>query len=153
MSRLLFATMFLAAVIGAGCASDNHPTGSLVGPGPIPTSFPQPIPQSNPLSISSVSPAAASAGGAAVTVTIMGAGFAPFKDHIQSFAVLGDTGLSTKYVSDTQLTAVIPARLLELPSSTTLSVVNGDSQGWSDGYRGYPRSNFFVFSVLDDRPH
>jgi len=35
--------------------------------------------------------------------------------------------LSTRYISDTQLTAVIPAKLLKEPASAHVSVVNGDS--------------------------
>jgi hypothetical protein len=45
------------------------------------------------------------------------------------------------------LTAVIPAKLLQSPTSVRIVVMNGDVQGMSDGYFGYPRSNALTFAV------
>jgi len=42
---------------------------------------------------------------------------------------------------------VIPAKLLESPTSVQIVVMNGDIMGMSDGYFGYPRSNAVTFTV------
>jgi hypothetical protein len=62
--------------------------------------------------------------------------------------VNGDVELDTRFVSDTELTAVIPARLLHDAIVAKLSVVTGDAMGWSDGFRRYPRSNAVNFTIL-----
>ena len=103
------------------------------------------------LSISSLSPATAAAGSGDLTITIRGSGFQrpQLGTFNWSFVVWSaEIDLSTRYVSDTQLTAVIPAKLMKDPASAQLMVVNGDSMGWSDGYRGYPRSNALPFEVV-----
>jgi hypothetical protein len=156
MCRPLITTVLLAAVVGvSSCGWNNTPRPILslwpvTQPGPV--IEPAPVTQPSAASISSVSPAAAVAGSADLTVTVTGSGFQPYNNHIVSFAVWvfanGDTELATKYVRDTQLTAVIPAKLLATPSSPQLLVVNGDLMGWGDGYRGYPKSNAVLFSVI-----
>jgi hypothetical protein len=55
--------------------------------------------------------------------------------------------LTTKYVSDTQVTIVVPAFLLLKPVDAQLFVINVDILSWSDGYTGYPISNGAAFSV------
>jgi hypothetical protein len=55
--------------------------------------------------------------------------------------------LQTTILSNSQLTAVIPAELLQSPTSVQIVVMNGDVMGMSDGYFGYPRSNAVTFEV------
>jgi len=55
--------------------------------------------------------------------------------------------LDTTIISDSQLKVVIPAKLLESPTSVQIVVMNGDVMGMSDGYFGYPRSNSVTFTV------
>jgi len=62
-----------------------------------------------------------------------------------------DTLLLTRYVSDTQLTAVIPASLLKDPATAQVLIVNGSTMGWSDGYHGYPQSNALPFAIVGSR--
>lgn len=105
--------------------------------------------------ISSISPSMVTAGSPDLTVTIDGANFGQFGHFVWSTAFwttngnLHDTGvwLQTTIVSSTQLTAVIPASLLQSATSVQIVVMNGDVMGMSDGYFGYPRSNSVVFTV------
>jgi hypothetical protein len=95
------------------------------------------------------------AGSPAVTITIDGSNFGHYGHFIWSTAFwttngnLHDTGtwLQTTIVSDSQLTAVIPANLLQSPTTVQIVVMNGDVMGMSDGYFGYPRSNSVTFTV------
>jgi IPT/TIG domain len=104
--------------------------------------------------ISSMSPSTVAAGSPDVTITINGLNFGHF-GHVSSTAFwttngnLHDTGvwLQTTIVSSSQLTAVIPAQLLQSPTSVQILVMNGDVMGMSDGYFGYPRSNSVTFTV------
>jgi hypothetical protein len=115
---------------------------------------PTPAPAAATVSISSLSPATAIAGSDNLVITIGGSGFqAPeIGNHTWSFAVWSvkseGVDLLTRYVSDTQLTAIIPANLPKNPASAEVSVVNGDVMGWSDGLRGYPQSNALTFAVV-----
>ena len=114
------------------------------------TSTPTPTP-----SISSISPSTVAAGSSDVTITIYGSNFGHFGHFIWSTAFrttngnLHDTGtwLQTTILTDTQLTAVIPAKLLQSSASVEIVVMNGDVMGMSDGYFGYPRSNEVSFDV------
>jgi hypothetical protein len=106
-------------------------------------------------SITSIFPASAQAGSSDVTITITGENF----DHQflrTSIAFwttnpnnLHDTGtmLHTTFVSSSQLTAVIPAALLQNSISVQIVVLTGDPMGMSDGYFGYPKSNSVTFTV------
>jgi hypothetical protein len=106
-------------------------------------------------SISSISPSAVAAGSGDVTITIDGSNFGQFGHFVWSTAFwttdanLHDHGtmLQTTIVSSSQLTAVIPASLLQSPTSVQILVMNGDVMGMSDGYLGYPRSNSVTFTV------
>jgi hypothetical protein len=106
-------------------------------------------------SISSISPSTVAAGSPDVTITINGSNFGQYGHFIWSTAFwttngnLHDTGtwLQTTIISSGQLTAVIPARLLQSPNSVQIVVMNGDVMGMSDGYFGYPRSNSVTFTV------
>jgi hypothetical protein len=114
-----------------------------------PTSTPTP-------SISSIEPSSVAAGSADVTIMIKGANFGHYGHFIWSTAFwttngnLHDTGtwLDTTILSDTQMTAVIPAKLLGSATSVQIVVMNGDVMGMSDGYFGYPRSNSVTFTVV-----
>jgi hypothetical protein len=106
-------------------------------------------------SISSISPSTVSRGSPDVTITIDGSNFGHYGHFIWSTAFwttngnLHDTGkwLQTTIVSDSQLTAVIPAGLLQSPATVQILVMNGDVMGMTDGYFGYPRSNSVSFKV------
>jgi IPT/TIG domain-containing protein len=106
-------------------------------------------------SIFSISPSTVAAGSPDVTITIDGSNFGHFGHFDWSTAFwttngnLHDTGtsLQTSIDSSSQLTAVIPAKLLQSPVSVQIVVMNGDVMGMSDGYFGYPRSNSVAFNV------
>jgi hypothetical protein len=114
------------------------------------TPAPTPVP-----SISSISPSTVSAGSPDVTITIDGSNFGRYGLFVWSTAFwttdanLHDHGtmLQTTIVSSSQVTAVIPAALLQSPTSVQILVMNGDVMGMSDGYFGYPRSNSVSFTV------
>jgi hypothetical protein len=106
-------------------------------------------------SISSISPSEVAVGSPDVTITIDGSNFGHFDHFVWSTAFwttngnLHGTGiwLQTTIISDSQMTAVIPAKLLGNPTSVHIVVMNGDIMGMSDGYFGYPRSNEVTFTV------
>ena len=114
-----------------------------------------PPPSTPTPSISSISPSTVTAGSPDVTITIDGSNFGYFGHFVWSTAFwttngnLHDTGtwLQTTIVGGSQLTAVIPATLLQRPTSVQIVVMNGDVQGMTDGYFGYPRSNAVTFTV------
>lgn len=105
--------------------------------------------------ISSISPSTIAAGSSDVTLTIDGSNFGHYGHFVSSTVFwttngnLHDTGiwLQTAIISNSQLTAVIPAKLLESPISIQIVVMNGDVMGMSDGFFGYPRSNSVTFTV------
>ena len=114
------------------------------------TSTPAPTPF-----IFSISPSTIVAGSPDLTITIDGSNFGRYGHFVSSTAFatmngnLHDTGtwLQTTIIGNSQLTAVIPAKLLQRPSSFQIVVMNGDVMGMSDGYFGYPRSNSVIFTV------
>jgi hypothetical protein len=73
-----------------------------------------------PPGISSLSPAAASAGGAGFMLTIKGTAFTP-----GSTSMWGTTSLGTVYVSPTQLIAAVPAGLIVEPGTGSVTVTTG----------------------------
>ena len=121
----------------------------------VPFQVTSPPPTTPDPSISSVSPSTVAAGSSDVTITIAGSNFGHYGHFIWSTAFwttngnLHDTGtwLQTSIDSSRQLTAVIPAKLLQSPMSVQIVVMNGDVMGMSDGYFGYPRSNSVTFTV------
>jgi len=130
-----------------------------MGDGPDATSssvtFSVTTPSTASPSITSIIPASATAGSSDVTITIDGSNFVHYGHFVWSTAFwttngnLHDTGtwLQTTITSSSQLTAVIPAKLLQSPTSVQIVVMNGDVMGMSDGYFGYPRSNSVTFTV------
>jgi hypothetical protein len=95
------------------------------------------------------------AGSPDVTLTITGANFENKHFTHQSIAFwttgpnLHDHGtmLYTNFISSKQITAAIPADLLQNATEVQIVVLNGDSMGMSDGFFGYPKSNSIVFTV------
>jgi hypothetical protein len=55
--------------------------------------------------------------------------------------------LFTTFVSNNQLTAVIPTALLQQATVIQIVVLTGDSMDMSDGFFGYPKSNAVTFTV------
>jgi hypothetical protein len=113
------------------------------------------VPAGTPM-ISSISPSNAPAGSSDITLTITGSNFTNQSFRNTSIAFwttdpnnLHDHGtmLHTTFVSSSQLTAVIPAALLQNASSVQIVVMNGDVMGMSDGFFGYPKSNAVTFTV------
>jgi trimeric autotransporter adhesin len=105
--------------------------------------------------ISSISPSTIATGSPDVTLTISGSNFGHYGHFVSSTVFwttngnLHDTGtwLQTTIISNSQLRAVIPAKLLQSPTSIQIVVMNGDVMGMSDGFFGYPRSNSVTFTV------
>jgi len=89
-----------------------------------------------------------------VTITIDGSNFRHYGHFIWSTAFwttngnLHDTGtwLQTTIISNSQLRAVIPAKLLQKHTSAKIVVMNGDIMGMSDVFFGYP-SDSVTFTV------
>jgi hypothetical protein len=134
---------------GGGTISPSSSQGSSGAPG-----SPQPAQTPTP-SIFSISPPTVAAGSSDVTITIDGSNFGHYGHFVWSTAFwttngnLHDTGtwLQTTIASSGQLTAVIPAGLLQSPTAVQIVVMNGDVMGMSDGFFGYPRSNSVSFTV------
>jgi hypothetical protein len=105
--------------------------------------------------IASISPTGAQADSSDVTITITGGNFDNQFLHtsVAFWATnpnnLHDTGtmLHTRFVSSSELTAVVPAALLQDSVSVQIVVLTGDIMGMSDGYFGYPKSNSVTFTV------
>lgn len=103
-------------------------------------------------SITAISPAGATAGSSDITVRITGSNFKGPDGQSPNgtfalWVVNGDLELDSRFVSGTELTAVIPAVLLHDPVAAKIAVVTGDPMAWTDGYRRYPRSNALDFAV------
>jgi IPT/TIG domain-containing protein len=98
--------------------------------------------------LSSMSPTSAIAGSPDLTVVVTGTGFVRGASWVTWAVGVNQTVLSTKFESDTKLTAIIPADLLKSPVTAQVLVYNGDIMGLSDGYFGYPKSNSLSFSVV-----
>jgi len=106
-------------------------------------------------SITSISPSTVRAGSPDVTIRINGANFENRFLHTSVAFWTSDpnnlhdhgTMLVTTFVNRNQLTAVIPAALVQEPVSVELVVLTGDSMGMSDGFFGYPTSNSVTFTV------
>lgn len=118
-------------------------------------------PQSNSLefvimipspTIGAISPTGAVAGSADLIVRVTGTNFVDgFPEEITSWVRWSGNGktkdLETRFVTDTELTALIPASLLSTPGTAHLPVENGDMISVSDGYDHYPQSNSVEFEI------
>jgi hypothetical protein len=78
------------------------------------------------LTISSVSPAGALAGSSDLTITVTGTGFITGGPHHTTWVLFDTHYLGATVVSDTQLTAVIPAALMVSAVSGVIEVQTGD---------------------------
>lgn len=113
------------------------------------------LPSSGTPSITSISPSTVSAGSPDVAFTITGSNFDHRFLHTSVAFWTTDpnnlhdhgTMLVTTSVNSNQLTAVIPAALLQKPVSVQVLVLTGDPMGMSDGFFGYPKSNPITFIV------
>jgi hypothetical protein len=145
--------IFISLLAAASLACNTSPAPSLTAPVPTPSPGPAaPVVPSAP-TITSVSPSTAIVGSGDLTLTITGTGFRDASREWMgsSFAIWSDgdqPDLLTRYVSETQLTAILPKKFLETARGGAIRVVNGDSMGWSDGYRGYAQSNSIPFTVV-----
>jgi hypothetical protein len=155
--RAARACLLALGLVLLGCGSDSLPKGATNFPSSNPPSPSTPSTTSDPIpSIVSISSVDASAGSPDITLTIMGSNFENqnFKHSSVAFWTtnannLHDNGkmLLTTFVSESELTATIPAELLQRPVSVQIVVLNGDTMGMSDGFFGYPKSNSVTFTV------
>jgi hypothetical protein len=105
--------------------------------------------------ISSISPENAPTGSSDLALIIDGSNFGNQFLHTSIAFWTTDTSnlhdhgtmLDTAFVNSNQLTAVIPAALLQKPVSVRIVVLTGDVMGMSDGFFGYPESNSMSFTV------
>ena len=169
MCRRSATVLIFAAVFGAlGCGpAQEHFVPPVAAPTPVTPNTPRTQPGSFTDStindvptptISTLSPSTAKLG-SDVTLTITGTGFlfatprryATFvvwhRTNLPPTHEDAGTALRTRVISDTQLTAVLPASLLATAAATnSVRVVNGDGMGFSDGV-SYPESNLVSFDV------
>ena len=82
--------------------------------------LPPVVPPNAPPVLAALTPNSAPAGGSDLGITIQGANFA----CAVSTAYWNGTPLVTKYVSPTQLAAVVPAALTAMPGTSSVTVVN-----------------------------
>src|SRR5579871_1491463 len=115
-------TQLTAAIQAADLASTGAVSVTVVNPAPgggVSGSVSFAI-TANPLpAIASILPSTATAGASATTVTITGTGFVA-----ASQAQWGGTGISTTFVSNTQLTATIPSASLATAGTFAITVTN-----------------------------
>ena len=120
---VLLTITFLAV---CGCGSNS----AVQQPPPAPT--PSPTPSAGSVVISSISPASAVAGSPDLTLTITGSNFTGTRHNIRQAvwsANGSNTALATTFVTDTQLTAVIPAPLMSAPITVQIFIEYGDPMG------------------------
>ena len=124
-------TMAITALtIAAGCG--NRPV--VTGPSPLDPS------------ITSVTPDTARAGESDLTVTVRGQNFvnnSRTSSVVKWLAGSSETSLTTRFVSTTELTALIPAALLKNSLAAQLWVENVDT----DGSGTAQKSNRVIFSI------
>jgi hypothetical protein len=127
----LWLIVSLLAIIGlSGCGGSS--SGSVTSGNPVP-------------SITSLSPSAATAGGAAFTLTVNGSNF------ISTSAVQWNgSNATTSYVSATQLTASITALDIVSPGSASVIVVNPAPGGGDSGAASFPISGNPAPSVVTE---
>jgi hypothetical protein len=131
---------------GAACVGMLILSLILTGCDSMPQSQPGGVPGSSGTSLSSIAPPSVAVGSPDLTVTVIGAHFAG-NPHYYSQAVWSDNGsntlLATTFVSSTQLSAVIPAALLNSFVTAQVFVQTGDPMGDV----GLLKSNAVSFSV------
>ena len=101
-------------------------------------------------SIRSISQTSVTAGSSDVTLTLIGTNFVD-GFPVNTFAMWSANGvntpLATRFVSATELSAVIPARLLTEPAEASVFVETGDSTAVSEGFAAYAKSSLVRFDV------
>ena len=112
------------AIVDAGRISVTVALGTDVMSLPFAFEIKNPSPTASALNPSSV------ASGAAATVTVTGNGFTK-----GSSVLAGTQAISTTFVSNTTLRAIVPANLLSASGSVQLSVQNGTPGGGTSGNR------------------
>ena len=148
MSRITGISLIMALLLaGSGCGGGySAPQSARPTPSPTPSPAPSPTPSLGPVAITAISPTSASAGSPDLTLTITGSNLkgGPHDIRRAVWSVSGSTtNLATTPISDTQLTAVVPAALLGTPVTAHISIEYGDPMG--DVPLG--RSNSVPFSV------
>ena len=103
--------------------------------------------------ITAITPEEAVAGLPELRMRITGRNFiAVGPNNLATFAVWQRDGmttvLSTTFVSNTEVTAMVPPGILLTPGTAAVYVVNGDLMGLGDGTR-YPTSNSVTFRVVE----
>jgi hypothetical protein len=94
------------------------------------------------------------AGSSDLTLKVFGTNFIQPQGVVGSWVIWtrsdphGGTALRTTFVSTTELTAVVPAALLNDVGTVHVFVENGDIMGISDGFHGYPMSSPVDFTVV-----
>ena len=146
MLRITGISLVLALIVaGSGCGG-GYSAPQSPGSKPSPSPTPSPTPSLGPVAITAVSPTSASAGSPDLTLTITGSNLTGGPHNIRRalWSVSGSTtNLATTLISNTQLTAVVPAALLGTPVTAHISIEHGDPMG--DVPLG--RSNSVPFSV------
>jgi hypothetical protein len=147
MLRITAITVLMVAVgasSGCGSASSAAP-GSQSSAQTLP-----PASASAAATITSIAPTSAVAGSPDVTLSVTGTNF------VQGFLTASwvmwsangnETLLDTKFISSTELKAVVPTTLLKNSGTAQVFVETGDAMGITDGVR-YPKTNALAFSVV-----
>src|SRR6516162_5277862 len=130
MSRITGISLIMALLLaGSGCGGGYSAPQS---PRPTPSPAPSPTPSLGPVAITAISPTSASAGSPDLTLTITGSNLkgGPHDIRRAVWSVSGSTtNLATTPISNTQLTAVVPAALLGTPVTAHISIEHGDPMG------------------------
>src|SRR5215472_10904477 len=147
MLRITGISLVLALIVaGSGCGG-GYSAPQSPGSKPSPSPTPSPTPSLGPVAITAVSPTSASAGSPDLTLTITGSNLTGGPHNIRRalWSVSGSTtNLATTLISNTQLTAVVPAALLGTPVTAHILIEYGDPMG--DLPLG--KSNSVPFSVI-----
>jgi hypothetical protein len=124
---LISATQLTVAVPAAGIATAGSLSVVLTNPAPGGGTAMQnySVNAENPVpTIATLSPTNVAAGSPAITLTVNGTGFFHTSNTNQSAVQWNGTSLPTTYVSDTQLTAVVPSSDLSAPATEQVTVIN-----------------------------
>jgi IPT/TIG domain len=168
MAKAMFVGFLMLASIACGTSSTpsfTTPTSSALVVSTPTTPIAGGWNQNPTPTITSLSPTTAIAGSDDITITITGTNFVPYPrdrspfDYVYwSIAVWVPAGgslhtdstlLETRFVSDTELAVIIPAKLLARPMSAQVSVFTINYLDWYDGDNSGPRSDPVTFTVVE----
>jgi WD40-like Beta Propeller Repeat len=131
ISRRLFSFLIVGILAGASACAPNIRFGPPPPPGPTPV-------------ISSISPTSATAGGAAVIITVNGSHFLSGADLVwRNLDNPGFSGGEVTFVSSSQVTFQIPAAQIAIPGSAQVLILNPDLS---------PQSNAVSFVINPGPP-